>query len=486
MRLRQGLGMKLASKTIWAGGILACGVAGAQTNVDNFERQLEQIQRDTMLRIDERIPADQRALFDYGMFLSAGYLSADDDQDDNHVLWQFEAIAYGRLNIDNVQEVFLRGRATYRDFNSGDSFDGDGDAWLGPEFERAYYRFDSRQYEAAYKGEIAQYGFTFTGGRDLAYWGNGLTLSRDIDGIFVDLYTAPVDVQILAGVTPNDTVDFDSSRPHYEDDTNRGFYGGLLSKQIGSHVPFIYGLLQQDYNPNEVLQEGGVDTEFNYNSYYIGAGSAGSIGDRLLYGVEFTYEGGRSLSNSFEINGPNLEQVEQTEDDINAYAFDARLDYLLADERRSRINGEVIIASGDDDRGNTSTTFNGNQPNTKDEAFNGFGLLNTGLAFAPTVSNMLTFRVGASTFPWPDHPAFNRLQIGTDFFIYNKLQADAPIDEPTFDEQFLGVEPDFFLNWQVTSDVSFAARYGIFFPSSDAFADDEIRQFLYVNILYGF
>ena len=35
-----------------------------------------------------------------------------------------------------------------------------------------------------------------------------------------------------------------------------------------------------------------------------------------------------------------------------------------------------------------------------------------------------------------------------------------------------------FLNWQVTSDVTFAARYGIFFPNGDAFSKDQARQFL--------
>lgn len=458
----------------------------AQSDLETFERQLEQIRRDTVLRIDSSVPADQRAIVDYGAFASFGYLSADDNENENHVLRQSELIAYGRLNIDNVHEVFLRGRTSYRDFNDGDSFDDNGDDWINPQLERAYYRFDQRQYRAAYKGEIATDGFAFTGGRDLAYWGNGLTLSREIDGIFVDAYTHLVDVQFIAGVTPNRSVDFDSSRPDFDDDTSRGFYGGMISKQIGNHRPYVYGLVQRDYNDDTTLELGGIDTEFNYDSYYLGVGMSGAIGDRLLYGVELAHEGGDSLSNSFAVSGANLVQIEQTEEDIEAYALDARLDYLLVDERRSRLSGEFIAASGDDDRGSTSSTFNGNTPGTDDEAFNAFGLLNTGLAFAPSVSNMMTFRIGASTFPMPDHNAFDRLQIGADLFFYNKLDRDAAIDEFTFDERYLGFEPDVFLNWQITSDVSLAVRYGIFFPNSDAFVNDETRQFFFVNILYGF
>jgi hypothetical protein len=454
--------MKLASWIAVLGAASAAGhVALAQSRLETFERQLEQIQRDTVLRIDEAIPANQRALVDYGGFVNFGYLSADDNLGDNHVLRQSELIAYGRLNIDRVHEFFLRGRTTYRDFNDGDSFDGQGDEWIEPELERGFYRFDQRQYMARYKGQIVQNGFVFTGGRELAYWGNGLTLSREVDGVFVDLYSDILDVQFVGGVTPNDTVDFDNSRPSFDDDTYRGFYGLMLSKQVGAHQPFVYGLVQRDYNDDDsVLNLGGVQTEFEYNSYYLGAGMTGAIGNRLLYGVEVTYEGGESLSNSFQrpVTGTELVQIDQTLDDINAYAADARLDYLLNDNNRSRFSGEVILASGDDDRGNTSNTFNGNTSGTDDEAFNGFGLLNTGLAFAPAVSNILAFRIGASTFPLPDHQAFNRLQVGTDVF----------------------------LNWQITSDVSLAVRYGIFFPNDDAFPIDDSRQFLFVNILYGF
>jgi type VI secretion system protein ImpG len=44
-------------------------------DLERFERQMEQIQRDTRLRVDQRIPAEQRTLFDYGGYLSLNYLS---------------------------------------------------------------------------------------------------------------------------------------------------------------------------------------------------------------------------------------------------------------------------------------------------------------------------------------------------------------------------------------------------------------------------
>src|SRR6185295_1462131 len=104
-----------------------------------------------------------------------------------------------------------------------------------------------------------------------------------------------------------------------------------------------------------------------------------------------------------------------TKDQIKALAFDGRIDYLLLDRRKTRFSAEIIAASGDDDRIQTSTTFGGNRPNSSDRAFNAFGLLNTGMAFAPAVSNLLALRVGAVTFPFPDQSRFDTLQAGVDF-----------------------------------------------------------------------
>jgi hypothetical protein len=291
---------------------------------------------------------------------------------------------------------------------------------------------------------------------------------------------------LLAGVTPVRTTDFDPTRPSFDHNTRRGFYGAMLSRNVGGHRPYVYGLLQRDYNEHDTLVTGPVTTNYDYNSHYLGIGATGPLTDRLLYGVEAVYEGGETLSNSFVVGGPFLSPVPQTRDDIEAWAADMRLDYLFPDEHRSRLTAEMIIASGDDDRLNTSGTFGGNAPNTNDHAFNAFGLLNTGLAFAPAVSNMLAFRVGGSTFPILDHGPLRRVQIGTDLFLFNKLDRDAPIDEVTSDQRYLGWEPDFFLNWQITSDLTLVARYGIFFPSDDAFRSDESRQYIYGGMTYAF
>ena len=85
------------NETVTATGLrlaLACAgtlVLGAgsraraqQAGVERFERNLEQIRRDTRLRVSPDVPAGQRALVDYGGYLTASYLSFDDQRDDNH------------------------------------------------------------------------------------------------------------------------------------------------------------------------------------------------------------------------------------------------------------------------------------------------------------------------------------------------------------------------------------------------------------------
>lgn len=181
----------------------------------------------------------------------------------------------------------------------------------------------------------------------------------------------------------------------------------------------------------------------------------------------------------------------QTEDDISAMAFDVVIDYLMNDPNRSRLTFEVIMASGDDDRIHSNNTFGGNAPNTTDRGFNGFGLLNTGLAFAPSVSNLILMRMGGSTFPSPTSSVFGKLQVGTNLFVFAKLNPDAPIDEDTKDDRYLGFEADFYANWQITSDVSLAMRYGFFVPG-DAIGgsittnDGNVRHFFYSGITFGF
>ena len=431
---------------------LATAQPAGSRQVRDIERQrrfdeLQQLQIDSRLRANEDIPANQRAMIDYGGYLTLQYFSIDDRNGDNHGLRQPELALYGRINLDAANEVFARVRGGYQDFNPGDKFTPRNDHWIDFDLERGYYRFDLAKYQGAYKGKTLPYNMTFQVGRDLVYWANGLTLGQVIDGGILDLSWRNLTLDLIAGVTPVRTVDFDVSRPNFDRSTRRGFYGGMLTwnpdtPDLGKHHPFIYALAQQDYNTYNFLVQGNLRTRFDYNSYYVGIGSTGSIGDHLLYGLEVAYEGGNTLSNSFSLSGLSIVPVKQSRNGIAAAAGDLRLDYLVNDKRNTRFSFEAVAASGDVNRGNSSTTFDGSKPRTRDKSFNGFGLINSGLAFAPEVSNLGFFRLGASTFPLPQTNPFRRMQVGVDYFLYEKLDRRGGFGERTNNRHYLGLEPD--------------------------------------------
>ena len=144
------------------------------------------------------------------------------------------------------------------------------------------------------------------------------------------------------------------------------------------------------------------------------------------------------------------------------------------------------MATGDDDRLTTTNTFGGNQTGTDDEAFNAFGFINTGLAFNPNVSNLLLVRIGASTFPLAGTETFDRMQVGTDVLIFNKLDSDAPIDEATSGDGYIGTEIDFYVTWQITSDLIWSVQYGIFLPGEAIVTDSDPRHFLFTGVTLAY
>src|SRR5215510_10083090 len=89
----------------------------AQPQAERFERSLEQIRQETLVRANTLVPADQRATLDYGGYLSFGYLSLQDNVNNTHGLRQSEIVLYARANFDGAHEFFIRYRTGYRDFN---------------------------------------------------------------------------------------------------------------------------------------------------------------------------------------------------------------------------------------------------------------------------------------------------------------------------------------------------------------------------------
>lgn len=515
LRVRRNRRFIVASAVlaITAGIGVSSRVAIAQSADSGRTQQLQREQRlrdlddfnlDNRIRANELVPVGQRTLIDYGALLSLSYLTVRDRDAETRGERIYELTGYARVNVDGVHEAFVRGRYAYFDyFSENDSFDGRGSRENDDKLDRAYYRFDLGRYFSAYEGKSSDSGLAIQAGRDLVYWANGLVLGQRLDGVLIDATSGPLTMQAIAGVTPDSTVDFDPSRPDFDTDTRRGFYGAIASVTVGAHRPFFYVLGQQDYNdsgPYPILVSGGntIRSRFRYDSFYVGGGSEGNLGDRMIYAVEAAYEGGNTLSRAAADSQSGQTQLSQQSDPIQAAAINLRLEYLFPDEGKTRLSFEETVATGDEDRKLSNQTYSGNVEGTRDNAFNAFGLINPGLAFSPNLSNLAITRVGIATNPFPSSSWTRRLQVGADFFVYTKLRRFGALDETSagagplgsasVDEpgHYVGFEPDVYLNWQITSDMTFVARYGYFFPGDAISANDNHRQFVYLGVTYAF
>ena len=474
-----------------AASLAAPAVAPAQSSaLQRFERRIEQVERERAQRFRERVPADRRALLEYGGYYSQQLYAIDDLGAETRLLRLSDLTLFARADLDGAHRVFLRGRVAYQDFNDGDSFDREGDQWEGPELERGFYEFDLRSAARASGDRAPGFNLQARGGRQLVHWGNGLVLSQTLDGGRVVFEGDALEVTAIAGRTWEEETDIDSSRPGFDNETHRWFFGERIAYDLTPHHrPYGYILMQEDENRSRPLRIGGTTTEFKYDSVYYGLGSKGDITDNWQYGVELTYQDGNSLSfEAIDTDFDNIaDTVRQTAEDIDAWALDLRTNYFFRDDHRVRLIGELLLASGDADRGHTTNTFNGNAPGTDDEAFNGFGLINTGLAFAPNASNLVMGRLGANGYPLAGQGVFDSLQLGLEFFTFHKLEEDGPIDEPTTNDGHLGEELDLYANWQIASDLSWNVRYGVFFPG-EAIVDgnDGVRHFAMTGVTLGF
>jgi hypothetical protein len=475
---------------VLAAAAVSVGVAGSAeaqvSDTSRFDRTLEQIQRDTRLQAYKSVPADRRAEVDYGAFLTASYFSADDSSGGNTALRQYNLQPYVRLNFDNAHEFYVRGRLQYRDYNPGDESATDDDGLLGY-VDEAYYRYDLAANTAANSGRVLDYNLRLTAGRQLVEWGDGLVLSQYMDAGHLEFTSGALTATLLGGVTTYGTTDFDPTRPHYDKSTYRGYYGAMVAAQVQQHRPYAYVLVQRDYNKDRELGTGSVTSSFDYNSYYIGLGSTGALSDRVLYGVEAVYEGGKGLSDSVAFDTTTGTVLPQTHEPIQAWAADMHVDYVPLSPYKLRVYGGLTLASGDPDRGLSDTTVSGNRPGTHDRGFNALGLPANGFAFNPAVSNLIMLRAGVSGYPVQGTGMASRIQVGGEVYAFGKMLTRGPIDESTSHDRYLGFEPDVYVNWRVLEDVTFQGRYGVFVPGQ-AIDDtnDGLRQFLYLSVTYSF
>ena len=473
--------------------VIAAQPAGALAQdslTRRLERQLQSAEQQYQLRINPALQLTERMMFQYGGRANFGFMAVDDTGQETRILRQTTVQLYGDLNIDGIHQLFGRLRYQYRDFNPGHSFDGSGDATTYPLGDRWWYQLNLHRAIEAHEGKRSEFDLSVKLGRQYIFWGSGLTFADQLYAVSGTFRLDPFRLEAFAGVTPESSViDFDSSRPSFDGDTNRLFVGGRVTYTgLDNHDPYAFVLTQEDQNDENFAVIGAappIAARFEYDSTYIGVGSTGKLMPRLLYTAEFVYEMGQGLSDPIDPAFPVARP--QALEDVEAWAALLNLSYLFRDPHLSRVDFTSVFASGDDDRLlDTSNTFGGNLTGSKDRSFNAFGYVPSGQAFGAPLSNLMMFRVGASTFPLREQEMFKRLQVGIDVFIFNKMDRNAPLDEATNASRYLGFETDVYANWRILSDVALNLRYGVFFPGEGIRADKDERHFLFAGITYSF
>ena len=434
-------------------------------------------QEQLRVRLDQLRPSAREVGFDTGGWLNFAYFTYSDAENQQHRLRQYEARVWASLNIKDVHKFYVRGLWGYNDWNAGDNPKGYvNDEDIDPELERAWYEFDLGQMLQNQTGVRPDVEVKVKVGRAFANIGTSLVLSLPLDMIQFDVEAGNWALMALLGRTVDDTPNIDTSTP-VATDQDRCFWGlELAYTGFDRHRPFVYFLANNDNTSARPKQ---ADQRFEYNSRYVGIGSQGTVLlPNLRYQVELVGEWGKAYS----------EGATSGRDKICAMALDVLLEYLIEAKTHPKLMVEYLFASGDDDRSSSSTsTVGGNLEGTKDRAFNAFGFRDTGITFAPAISNMNIYIAGASFSPLEDHKLFEKMELGTKVFFYHKTKSGGPISDTTADtsEQWVGWEWDAYCDWRVTSDLTWTVRYGAFQPGA-AFENSDCRYFLFTGVTFSF
>ncbi len=442
------------------------GVLRAQDGLKVYEEQLR-------VRMDQQALDLRQREFDTGGWGTFGFFNFDDADNVNKTLRQYQLRLWAGANLSGVHRAYVRYLIGWDDWNSGQHSKGDSNECT---LERAWYQMSVSGLMRQLSGEAPPFSLNVKVGRDFATIGSGLVLSMPLDMVQIEYLGSQWEAMGLLGKTVSFTKNIDPSERVYSQQ-DRCIFGGEVAYRGFSHDrPFAYILFNNDHSSPKGTD---VFQSYGYDSRYVGIGSTGSLGiPNFRYVTELAYEWGRTYGSGVK---------DGSRDDICAMAYNLMVEYFFRVATRPRIMAEYIWGSGDSDRESSSlSTLGGNRPGTTDNAFNAFGFRDTGIAFAPEVSNLHIYVLGASFFPLESVRMFNELEVGTKAFIYNK-STSGPISDTSADatSRWVGWEWDIYADWRITSDLAWTIRYGFFQPGS-AFSDRQCRQFLYTALTLSF
>lgn len=472
--VRPAIGMALISTVALLGAAPLRGQAGTDQAAERFLQQ--QRLADEQLRRQRQELAPLESLLDvqWGGWIDYYLFHFDDGRQSSRLVHRPGFAFWTRATVDNnAHELFARVRLRYTHFRVGDELDRQTD-WWGPNFDQAWYGVDfARALHLAKPGD--PWHLRARVGRQQVVFGTGYTLDMPLDAVLLDGRLLDMRVQGLFGKSIGSFPNIDRSEP-VDSHSARLLYGVQVSYEgWRRHVPFVYALWNNDRTDERppVWSQ-----NFGYDSFYVGGGTRGALARNLHYWAEAVFESGRSFANrSFAQQDP-----------IAAHGWDVGIEKLFDVATRPRLTLEYMFASGDGDRLFSPTNaVGGNRAGTKDTSFVGFGFRDTGIALAPTMSNLHVWRAGAACLPLEKLAAFRELEIGTDWYLYYKHHRRAAISDPLADSfaGYVGWEMDYFINWRVATDVAWTIRWGTFFPGS-AYSDDDSRHFLFTGVTWSF
>lgn len=450
----------------------------AHAQTDGFIQRQRTIEEQQRRLYDEQAPALSKISIGYGGFVTQNIWHYDDGVR-TRTLSRTELRLWTNISLDEgIHQAYFRGYGGLKRWETGDAPDGDTTDWEGPYLDRAFYRLDIARALSKYGGfDGPLQELNVTVGRQWVQFGTGLALARPLDAITPSIKIADLQVTGLLALDIPNAGDIDSTRPGWKRNDRRFWGIELEYTGIPDHAFFVYYLMTVDHakaRPRDWLQS------WEYNASYLGFGSEGSL---LVSDLAYRWEYVHQWGNSFGI------ARNYGRDDINANALSAELLYTFSKVYgKPDIGIEYTFATGDKQRLLSNLSANlGQPPGTTDRSFNAFGYRNTGVAFAPAVSNIHILRGSTSWSPLPEIDLMRELRVGMDALIFTKHQPYAAVSDPTADagRGFLGWELDWWFDWRITSDLSWTTKLGIFFPDA-AFSDQSNRFFMFSGFTYSF
>ncbi len=351
--------------------------------------------------------------------------------------------------------------------NVSSDYTGIGNDYEGPAVDALYGILDLRR--------VIDLPVSVSVGRQYLSIGKGITYSNVHDGI--KLQSAPggkVGFKAFASKTKEYENNIDYRMPGYRDHGDRQFYAAEGAVFIPYAALYAYGLIQRDLSRAEPEVPG---KNYRYHSHYLGAGISGRKDGYSVWG-EVIKEYGKSYTDALA--------DEQTQNKVDAWAFDAGLKRRFDCYGCPTIEGEIAYGSGDGDRTHVTCTRGGNT-NGKDTNFLYFGVFSGGYALAPRLSNMFVYKVAASCMPFEAVPWLGKnVALGSKYYIYRKDKTGGGIydvDATNRQSADIGQEVDFFAHWRVSGNLRLACRYGLFFPGA-AYPSEtrDTSQYVYTRV----